>query len=378
MRAQWALAWSRRASLSSGNPASWILYREQTQLRARRLRALLAPNDNVVTSWLRSALLLVLAVVTAVACSKVGAAESPQQAAVRIDAASGHVVATVPLASLPYSFAFGAGALWVDEGGVIEKVDARSNSVVSRVSSGKFAEGSIAYAHGALWVPLQEGLLRVAADGSRSRVSLNAPRAIGAGSTGTVWVASRRTLWQLAPTPSGAYRVVAAEVGPFVGSQDTIDTLVVTPRAVWLGLDGPCDSPGEDCAPSSWLVRVDTRTRRATRRVRIPDVGYQQPLVLLSAYGSLWTLSSRLNRFSSLDGRQLGSVKLGSFLSYPAAAAGAGSIWVDSAANYGTIVVWRVSAGTRRVLATLRLRAGANGATGAAAFGASSYWLSAR
>jgi hypothetical protein len=138
-----------------------------------------------------------------------------------------------------------------------------------------------------------------------------------------------------APLPGARALRVCAAAGPYWPTM----TLALRGRSAWIA-----------CKEQARVLRVDTRTGKTTKSVRLAG----PVIAVASAFGSIWALDSgaTLYRLDASSGRVVRRIAL------PAAApyniwAGGGSVWVAS--DQGAEVV-RVSPRTNRVVA--RVRAG--------------------
>ena len=201
-------------------------------------------------------------------------------AVTRIDAATGHVAATIktPRTNDFSHITVGEGAVWATGEGAVYRIDPRTNQVIATIRVG---------------------------DGPVFGVAVGA---------GRVWVS--------VPTPASGPGVVI-EINP--------STNRVTGPPIKVG-PGPIDvSYGqnavwvENSSPPS-AMRVDPTTRSVSGAPVVEALGEPAPGDLIAGYGSLWEATNdSLTRFDARTGAVLTRAHI---LRAYAAAIGAGEVWV--------------------------------------------------
>jgi virginiamycin B lyase len=242
-------------------------------------------------------------------------------ALVRLDAATGAVVARIPVDGRPWGVATGEGAVWVGNltNGTVARVDPATNTVVWRVTLnvglGEASPVGVAAGAGSVWaadnssdlvwrldpatgavlntthvgdthefIAVGEGAVWVSSEdgtvGELDPATGSLTRAIAAGadadfvgfSPGSVWVSNYRTeyLWRLDPA-TGA---VAAKLKIGGGGAQGVD---FDGSSLWVAMY----NPGQ-------VVRVDPATGRVQRRVVVGG----KPRGVVVAAGSVWVANS--------------------------------------------------------------------------------------
>jgi hypothetical protein len=193
----------------------------------------------------------------------------------RIDPATGHCIATIPLEKRKgdISLAYGMGALWVlyrDEGTLL-RIDPESMHVTATIALGGRDWNPIDIGDGAVWVMGWVSGLVKRIDPQSNKVvdefSAGPPEHIGffggAGSysfsvgLGSVWVkkvdSSGSTMWRI--DPATHQRVASIMVGRFAGAPAFWNGFA------WMSTDGPA------------ITKIDPQTNQPVGRIPLPPVG---------------------------------------------------------------------------------------------------------
>jgi virginiamycin B lyase len=227
---------------------------------------------------------------------------------------------TITIGGAPDWMTSGAGALWIANITLreVERVDAATNTVRSRIKVDGVPCSGITYGFGSVWVPL------CGANGTgKSLVRINA--------------AANRVLATLPIAPAN--------------SEGSITT---SPDSVWIATgDGV-------------LARVDPTTNSIRQRIRVAS-GSQNPVY---AEGTVWITSGARNLLTAVDaasGRRIATIPIASKPHF--IAAGGGAVWTI---NQGDGSVSRVDTRSKRVVATIHAKIPGGG--GDITFGAGSAW----
>lgn len=255
----------------------------------------------------------------------------PAGAVLRIAAATGKVIATIPVPSTCGPITAALDAVWVHTCGTprtIVRIDPAANRVAHTLPLGMAdSEGAFAFAGGAIWLTSDTTSVLTRADATTGRV------------LGTTVVAPH------------SYSVIAGG------------------GALWVV------STGGAGATSGLVQRVDVRTGRVVARVAVG------PGARFAAFGdgALWTLNrgdSSVSRVDARTNREVARIKLGDGGAAGDIAVGAGRVWVRSR----QILLAEIDPSANRVVARYREPAGTTfGAYGSGAVRVvgRSVWLSA-
>jgi virginiamycin B lyase len=250
---------------------------------------------------------------------------------VRLDPATGGVVARISTGRRPWGVAAGEGAVWVGDwnDGTVTRVDPATNTVVWRVTlNTALGQGSpvgVAAGGGSVWAadnssdevwrldPATGAVLGTAHVG-------DAHEFVGFGE-GSVWVSSENgTVGQLDPAGGGVTRSIAAGADA--------DFLGFSPGAVWVTNYG-----------SEFLWRIDPVTGAVAAKLNIGDAGAQG---LGFDGSSLWVAiynREEVLRIDPTNGRVQRRVVVG--VKPRGLAIAAGSVWVANSES-GTVSRIRV------------------------------------
>lgn len=242
-----------------------------------------------------------------------------------VDARAERRLRTVRVGGTPGGVAYGAGAIWVSDlsSGRLTRLSQRGK-ITGRAQVASAGAG-VAVRRGVVFVAdYSGGLVRVDARTMKrlGRTALpGQPEAVAVG-FGSVWVSNGNGTINTVNPSSGAIVGRAIQVGA------DVDDVTTTSNAVWaVSLYG------------QRLVRINPRTRRITRSIRLRGEGSG----LLVRQGSAWVANYDLgtvSRFSARTGSLERSYKVGS--EPRGLAVAAGSVWV---ANQGSDSVSRVAHG---------------------------------
>ncbi len=245
---------------------------------------------------------------------------------VRLDSATGAVLARISIGGRPWGVAVGEGAVWVGNwtDGTVTRVDPATNTVVWRVTlNTSFGEASpvgVAAGGGSVWAadnssdevwrldPATGAVLATAHVG-------DAHEFVGFGEGG-VWVSSENgTVGQLDPASGGLTRTIAAGADA--------DFLGFSPGALWVTNYG-----------SEFLWRIDPVTGAVSAKLNIGDAGAQG---LGFDGSSLWVAiynREEVLRIDPTNGRVQRRVVVG--VKPRGLAIAAGSVWVANSES-GTV-----------------------------------------
>jgi len=245
---------------------------------------------------------------------------------VRLDSATGAVLARISIGGRPWGVAVGEGAVWVGNwtDGTVTRVDPATNTVVWRVTlNTSFGEASpvgVAAGGGSVWAadnssdevwrldPATGAVLGTAHVG-------DAHEFVGFGEGG-VWVSSENgTVGQLDPASGGLTRTIAAGADA--------DFLGFSPGALWVTNYG-----------SEFLWRIDPVTGAVAAKLNIGDAGAQG---LGFDGSSLWVAiynREEVLRIDPTNGRVQRRVIVG--VKPRGLATAAGSVWVANSES-GTV-----------------------------------------
>ncbi len=283
--------------------------RRTVEQRARRRRQAIA-----------GAALLLVAVAGAVVflATRPGpslAGVDPNTAAL-IDAASGRILAQVPIGNRPDGIAFGEGAIWAANttDGTVSRIDPKTRAVVQTIEVGTGPSG-LAADFGSVWVANggDRTVARINAATNRVVQTIivgNGPSAVATGA-GAVWVTNAidGTLSRIDPakgTVSGVFHVGASPGG-----------VTATKTAVWIADFG-----------AGTVTRVDPASGSTVASISVGN----GPRALTVAEGALWVangLDATVSRIDPASNRVTATIQVGEG---PNGIAGsAGRIWVASA-----------------------------------------------
>jgi streptogramin lyase len=226
----------------------------------------------------------------------------------RLDLATGKVVASIDVGGPPATVIAAAGAIWVHDwdGGRVVKVDARTNRAVTAIPVGS-SSSDMTFAAGAIWViDARQGLLRI--DPNTIEVTKRIP--LGAAAplpthpiSGSILAAADDTLWvtatdgRVTEIDARSARILGRTRGPVLPFGISRRT-AADDSGLWIS------SPYR-----RELLHIDARTRQVTH---VPVGGDPGPLAVVS--GRIWvgTLhgTGALTRVTVLDrnGRVVGSI----------------------------------------------------------------------
>jgi YVTN family beta-propeller protein len=192
----------------------------------------------------------------------------------RIDPRTNRVVARIPVGARPYGLATGGGAIWVSNSaeGTVSRIDPRTNKVVKSFDAGAEPNGLL-HAYGALWVGDYGSGKLLKLDPASGRVLQRWPIAHAdwvTASPGTLWVSSE---------PGRIVRI-----DPKTGAVKATIKVGVNPLATaWIG--------GE-----LWVPSIDDDSVSivdpATNRVRDTRKAGFGPASVVQAGGSVWVSDS--------------------------------------------------------------------------------------
>jgi virginiamycin B lyase len=250
---------------------------------------------------------------------------------VRLDPATGTVVARISTGRRPWGVAVGEGAVWVGDwsDGTVTRVDPATNTVVWRVTLnnalGQALPVGVAAGGGSVWAadnssdevwrldPATGAVLGTAHVG-------DAHEFVGFGEGG-VWVSSENgTVGELDPASGTLTRTIAAGADA--------DFLCFSPGSVWVSNYG-----------SEFLWRVDTTTGAVAAKLNIGNAGTQG---VAFDGSSLWVAlynSGHVLRVNPTNGRVQRRVVIG--VKPRGLAIAAGSVWVANSVS-GTVSRIRV------------------------------------
>ena len=285
---------------------------------------------------------LIAAATTAVALSRTHGetarvAAGPNTVGV-VDPHSNRLVDAFSVGDVPIKLATGGNAVWVVNSldGTISRIDLRSRSVRTLPGAGWIG---MAVGPDSVWVPNGDA-------GTVSRFDLRSAEV-------------RRTI----RLPSGRDKPFAALI-----AASPSDVWVIGGKAL-VKLPPPLKPPATHVR--AW--RIDPHTNRVTRTVPLEGavLGLSSPFAVVIAGDSVWVRGdSGITRLDRRNGRLEERLALSSrgCCETGGLAAGAGSVWV---ADHGRGVVWRVDAGTGRIVATIPVRGKPSGV----AVGAGAVWV---
>lgn len=243
---------------------------------------------------------------------------------VRVDPATGAVLANVSIGDRPWGVAVGEGAVWVgdEENGTVARVDPATNTVVWRVMLSGASPVGVAAGAGSVWAadnagdevwrldPATGAVLGVAHVGDRHEF-------VGFGE-GAVWVSSEDgTVGKLDPATGAVTKLIdAGSDADFLGfspgavwvtnyRSDTLWRIDPATGAVAAQLSIGTGAQGVAFDGSSlWVAmynlgevrRVDATTGRVLRRVRVGT----KPRGVIAAAGSVWVANSTSGTLSRI------------------------------------------------------------------------------
>ena len=255
---------------------------------------------------------------------------------VRLDAASGRVLAAAPLGAPVGAVTSGAGSLWVANpgGGPVLRVAPDSGAVVDRVPAGA-APGSVVSGGGAIWVASAVGATAVRIDPGTGSVTqmVNIP-----GSSLNALAFAQGRLWIADAVDCKVFEVDAADgsVRRSVSLDLQPSAIAFGARALWVA--GYDSGAVEELDPTSGRVRARFHTGDG-------------PVSLVFAAGALWVANNLDATVSKIDPRRRAPTTAIPVGSGPSALAAAGaSVWV---ANQYSGSVMRIDTRTDRVTASV-------------------------
>jgi streptogramin lyase len=211
----------------------------------------------------------------AVGAGSVWIGRNDRQAVLRLDPASGRIVATIPVGFHVFNLAADAASVWVVsfEDNMVARIDATTNAVTFRQSL-LHAPSGVLIRDGSVWISRSGDATVVRLDTITGALQAEIPVGrrplpLAAGS-GSIWVRSEQDSTVSRIDPSSNRVVADIPVDPFYGL-DGVDSMVANADGVWIsGLT---------------LQWIDASSNRVTRN--LPQSGRPYP----TTAGQLWVLS---------------------------------------------------------------------------------------
>jgi YVTN family beta-propeller protein len=180
----------------------------------------------------------------------------------RIDPASGAVLATIPVGKTPFAFASSPGAIWVADyrDGSVVRIDPVTNTVAATVALGGRSTG-VAYDFGSVWVSNEQTGAISRIDPATNKVVATVPTIGGAEGVatgaGAVWVAN----YGAEALPLGAVSKIDPATNTVVTAYPVVGhPLFITQGggSLWLSMDGTPEVVRVDLAtPGTLAARLD-------------------------------------------------------------------------------------------------------------------------
>ena len=220
-------------------------------------------------------------------------------AVTRVDLASGHTGATIPVRRAPLDLAATPGAVWVTNSGAGGDRVARINPTTNRVAGRPVRIGaspqSLAVGGGSLWVANHDERTVARIDLASGRLVADIPVpsephrvAYGAGA---VWVGNwhDNSVSRIDPATN---RLVGSPIP--IGAHHA-GNLVVGAGSVWVTSDYRVDAAPEDVV----VVRIDPQANRAVETIAVGG----HPIDVAAAGGAVWVSVANPGRLLRIAGR---------------------------------------------------------------------------
>lgn len=307
---------------------------------------------------------------------------APNSVAV-IDPRTNELVASIPVGAEPGPIAVGGGSVWVAnvEERTLTRIDAATREVVATVGLGVEPTG-LAVGEGGVWIPagFDRVLLRLDPANNRVRQRLDVREEIGklppgyelgpsdvAVGGGWVWLAHGEEVSRIDPATGRVASTIPAG-GNWTGS------ITEGEGAAWVAENDRLQARRQ-AFEDGGVVKIDTGSSSTVARVSIPGLrpttgGFLVPGALAAGEGALWAVSPSDHlvwRIDAGSGRVLATIQ--DPRSPGSLAVGEGGVWVEHHADQK---VTRIDPFSNEVVATIEI----NRPTRGIAAGEGAVWVS--